>query len=214
MGYQIDTLDPSATALLVIDMQHDFVAPGAPLESRAGREMIPTLNELIAFSRNKGIPVIFTAHVHAEDGRDMGLFAELYPPIAERAALIDGTPGAEIYAEVDKQESDRLIKKHRYSAFYGTDLEMVLQGLGVKDVVVTGVTTEDCVHATARDAMFRNFRTSVVADASATYDHPDLGFGAMSADQVHQATLVVLAQSTAAILQSDDYYRLLSEADA
>lgn len=210
MGYRIDKLDPTRTALLVIDMQHDFLAPGAPLETRAGREMIPTLNEMIRFSRDQQIPVIFTAHVHHEDGSDMGLYADLYPPIAARAALIDGTPGAEVYADVDKLPSDRLIKKHRYSAFHATDLEMILRGLGVTDVVVTGVTTEDCVHATARDAMFRNFRTAVVSDATGTYDHPDLGFGAMSAEQVHQATLVVLAQSTAAIIESGEFYKLLS----
>ncbi|MGV9799124.1 cysteine hydrolase family protein [Mycobacterium sp. NPDC003449] len=208
MGYRIDKLNPRHTALLVIDMQHDFLAPGAPLETRAGREMIPTLNGMVRFSRDKQIPVIFTAHVHHEDGSDMGLFADLYPPIAERAALIDGTPGAEIYAEVDALPSDRLLRKHRYSAFYATELDMILRGLGVTDVVVTGVTTEDCVHATARDAMFRNFRTAVVADATGTYDHPDLGFGAMSAERVHQATLVVLAQSTAAVIDSDEYYRL------
>ena len=210
MGYRIDSLDAGRTALLVIDMQHDFLAPGAPLESPAGREMIPTLNEMIRFSRERQIPVIFTAHVHDRDGADMGLYADLYPPIASGAALIAGTPGAEIYSEVDKLSSDRLIRKHRYSAFHATDLDMVLRGLGVSDVVVTGVTTEDCVHATARDAMFRNYRTSVVSDATGTYDHPDLGFGAMSAAQVHQATLVVLAQSTAAVIDSNEFYALLS----
>ncbi|SCL27442.1 cysteine hydrolase family protein [Micromonospora inyonensis] len=211
MGYKIDTLDPTRTALLVIDMQHDFLAPGAPLETRAGREMIPTLNEMIRFSRERRIPVIFTAHVHREDGADMGLYADLYPPIEARSALIDGTPGAEIYADVDKLPNERLIRKHRYSAFHATDLDMVLRGMGVTHVVVTGVTTEDCVHATARDAMFRNYRTAVVSDATGTYDHPDLGFGAMSAAQVHQATLVVLAQSTAAVIRSDEFYGLLSD---
>ncbi|WP_190814082.1 isochorismatase family cysteine hydrolase [Saccharopolyspora pogona] len=211
MGYQIDTLDPTRTALLVIDMQHDFLAPGAPLETRAGREMIPTLNEMIRFSRERQIPVIFTAHVHGEDGADMGLYADLYPPIEARSALIDGTPGAEIYADVDKLPNERLIRKHRYSAFHATDLDLILRGMGVTHVVVTGVTTEDCVHATARDAMFRNYRTAVVSDATATYDHPDLGFGAMSAAQVHQATLVVLAQSTAAVIRSDEFYGLLSD---
>jgi biuret amidohydrolase len=120
-------------------------------------------------------------------------------------------PGAKIYADVDKLPDERLIRKRRYSAFYSTDLEIILRGLGVTDVVVTGVTTEDCVHATARDAMFRNFRTAVVADATATYDHPDLGFGAMAAAQVHQATLVVLAQSTAAVIRSEDVYALLTK---
>ncbi|GAB3976870.1 hypothetical protein GCM10029978_064970 [Actinoallomurus acanthiterrae] len=98
-----------------------------------------------------------------------------------------------------------MIKKHRYSGFHGTDLEIVLRGRGITTVAVTGVTTEDCVHATARDAMFRDFWTVVLADACATYDHPDLGWGAMSAEEVHRSSLVVLAQSTADVVTSQEF---------
>lgn len=205
MGYRVESVTPSQTALIVVDMQHDFLAPGAPLESPAGRDMLPTLNDVLRFCRRAGIAVFFTAHVHRPDGSDMGLFHDLYPPIAQRQALIDGAPGAELYAEVEREPDEPLVKKHRYSAFYGTDLEMTLRGRGVDTVVTTGVTTEDCVHATARDAMFRDFRTIVLSDACATYDHPDLGHGEMSAAEVHAATLVVLAQSTADVITSVEF---------
>ena len=98
-----------------------------------------------------------------------------------------------------------MITKHRYSAFYGTDLEIVLRGLGVTTVVVAGVTTENCCHATARDALFRDFRVVFLSDATATADYPDRGYGAMSADEVHRATLVVLAASTAEVIPTETF---------
>lgn len=214
MGYRLSTVDPARTALVVIDMQHDFLAPGAPLESPAGRAMIPVLNDTVRFCRDAGIPVFFTAHVHRPDGSDMGRFADLYPPIAQGQALIEGTPGAALYSEVDRRPDEPLIPKHRYSAFFGTDFEMQLRGRGVDTLVATGVTTEDCVHATIRDAMFRDFRTAVLSDACATYDHPDLGHGAMSAAEVHAATLVVLAQSTADVLTSAEFKALAEKGSA
>ncbi|WP_228003131.1 cysteine hydrolase family protein [Nocardia australiensis] len=197
MPLDIARLDPARTVLLVIDMQNDFLQPGAPLESAAGRAMIPTLNIAIESCRTAGIPVLFTTHVHRRTGADMGAFARLYPPVATRSALIDGTPGVDIHPDVARLDTDELIKKHRYSAFFDTDLDTLLRGMDTSTVVVAGVTTEDCVQSTARDAMFRNFDTVVLSDACATYDHPDLGYGAMTADQVHTASLVVLAQSTA-----------------
>ena len=200
MALSTTPLDPARTVLLVIDMQNDFLLPGAPLESPAGRAMIPTVNRAIESCRAAGIPVMFTAHAHRRSGTDMGAFARLYPPVAARAALIDGTPGTEIHAALARLATDELIKKHRYSAFFDTDLDTVLRGLDTRTVVVAGVTTEDCVQATARDAMFRNFDTVVLSDACATYDHPDLGYGAMTAEQVHGASLVVLAQSTAHVM--------------
>lgn len=204
MGYRVTNVELSTTALIIVDMQNDFVAEGAPLESPEGRAMIPTLARLREFFRSHGAPVIYTRHIHREDGSDMGRYRDLYPPVAAGNALIEGTRGGEIYPDLTPAPGEVVISKHRYSGFYGTDLEMLLRGRAIDTVAVTGVTTEDCVHATARDAMFRDFWTLVVADASATYDHPDLGWGAMSAQQVHDATLVVLAQSTADVVTADE----------
>ena len=211
MGYRLTDLDPARTALVAIDLQHDFLAPGAPLESPDGRAMVPSLNRTVQSCRDLGIAVFFTAHVHRPDGTDMGRFADLYPPIAQRQALIEGTAGAALYAEVDRRPDEPLITKHRYSAFYGTDFETQLRGRGIDTLIAAGVTTEDCVHATIRDAMFRDFRTGVLSDACATYDHPDLGHGAMSATEVHAATLVVLAQSTADVLTSAEFLALATK---
>ncbi len=93
-----------------------------------------------------------------------------------------------------------IIKKHRYSAFFGTDLDVILRGLGTDTVIVSGVTTENCCHATARDAMFRDYRVAFLSDCTATFAYPDLGYGALSADELHRSSLIVLAFSTAHVM--------------
>ena len=97
-----------------------------------------------------------------------------------------------------------MIKKHRYSAFFGTDLDLILREWGIDTVIVSGTTTEACCHATARDAMFLNYRVVFLSDATATGDYPDLGYGAMSGDEVHRANLIVLAASTAHVMTVDE----------
>src|ERR1700757_5316148 len=96
---QIDVIDPKKTAIIVVDMQNDFVAPGAAMETPAARAVVPKLAEALKICRDSGIKVIYTAHVHRRDGSDMGLF-NMHPPIANRSALVDGTPGAGIYPEL------------------------------------------------------------------------------------------------------------------
>jgi len=130
----------------------------------------------------------------------MGLFDDLHPPTANRDALVDGTPGVDIYPELAPAAGEHVIKKHRYSGFFGTDLDIILREWGVDTVIVSGTTTENCCHATAREAMFRNYRVVFLSDATATYDYPDRGCGAMPAAEVHHATLVILAASTAPVL--------------
>jgi nicotinamidase-related amidase len=196
----IDVIDPNKTAMIVVDMQNDFVASGAALETPAAREIVPKLAEALRICRDAGIKIIYTAHVHRRDGCDMGLFDDLHPPIANRNALVDGTPGVDIYPDLAPAVGEHVIKKHRYSGFFGTDLDIILREWGVDTVIVSGTTTENCCHATARDAMFRNYRVVFLSDATATFDYPDRGFGAMPAADVHHATLVVLAASTADVM--------------
>jgi biuret amidohydrolase len=89
----IDAIDPKKTAMIVVDMQNDFVAAGAAMETPAAREIVPKRAEALRICRSAGIKIIYTAHVHRRDGCDMGLFDDLHPPIANRDASVDGTPG-------------------------------------------------------------------------------------------------------------------------
>src|SRR3989442_10284140 len=206
----IDVIDSNKTAMIVVDMQNDFVASGAAMETPAAREIVPKVAEALRICRDAGIKIIYTAHVHRRDGCDMGLFDDLHPPIANRDALVDGTPGVDIYPELAPKAGEHVIKKHRYSGFFGTDLDIILREWGVDTVLISGTTTENCCHATARDAMFRNYRVVFLSDATATYDYPDRGFSSMPAAEVQHATIVVLAASTAHVMSVKDMRERLS----
>jgi len=209
---QVDAIDPGRTAMIVVDMQNDFVATGAPMETPAARAMVPKLAEALKICRDAGVRVIYTAHVHRRDGSDMGLFDDMHPPIANRDALVDGTPGVEIYPDLAPAPGEHVIQKHRYSGFFGTDLDIILREWGIDTVIISGTSTQNCCHATARDAMFRNYRVVFLSDATATYDYPDRGFGPMPNADVHRATLVILAASTAHVMSVADLRaRLVAE---
>lgn len=205
MPYRCDTIDPSKTVMIVVDMQNDFVADGAKLQSAQAAAMVPKLAETLKFCRERGIRVVYTAHVHRRDGSDMGLYDDLYPPIADRTSLVDGTRGVEIFPDLAPAPGEHVIKKHRYSAFFATDLDLILREWGIETVVVSGTTTENCCHATARDAMFHNYKVVFLSDATGTFDYPDVGQGAMSAADVHRATLTILAFSTAHVMTTSEF---------
>jgi ureidoacrylate peracid hydrolase len=209
MPYRFDRIDPSETAMIVVDMQNDFVKDGAALQSKQALAMVPKLAQTLRFCRDVGIKVIYTAHVHRADGCDMGVFRDLYPPIAQGMALVDGTPGVEIYPDLAPQAGELVVKKHRYSAFFATDMDLVLRQAGIRNVVISGTTTENCCHATARDAMFHNYKVAFLSDATGTFDYPDVGLGAMSADEVHKATLTILAFSTAHVMTVEQFKALI-----
>lgn len=205
MPYRFDRIDPNETAMIVVDMQNDFVKEGAPLQSKQALAMVPKLAQTLRFCRDVGIKVIYTAHVHRADGCDMGVFRDLYPPIAQGAALVDESAGVEIYPDLAPKAGELVVKKHRYSAFFATDMDLVLRQAGIRNVVISGTTTENCCHATARDAMFHNYKVAFLSDATGTFDYPDVGSGAMSADEVHKATLTILAFSTAHVMTVEQF---------
>jgi len=205
MPYQCDVIDPAKTVMIVVDMQNDFVTEGAKLRSAQAAAMVPQLADTLDTCRARGIRVIYTAHVHRADGSDMGLYDDLYAPIAERASLVDGSRGGEIFDALAPRPGEHVIKKHRYSAFFATDLDLILREWGITTVVISGTTTENCCHATARDAMFHNYKVVFLSDLTGTFDYPDVGQGAMSAADVHRATLTVLAFSTAHVMTAREF---------
>jgi ureidoacrylate peracid hydrolase len=157
----------SECALLVIDMQNDFILPGAPLEGWNCMAIVPNIAELVRFFRIKEQPVIWTKHVHQMN--DIGLLGPMWPatgPDSPTKALVKGTPGVEIIADLPAPAPGELvIEKRRYSAFFQTDLELNLRTLGVRTLLITGVNTNICCESTARDGFMRDFQIMSVADA-------------------------------------------------
>ncbi|MGH2584530.1 MAG: cysteine hydrolase family protein, partial [Dehalococcoidia bacterium] len=148
-----DRIDPRSTALVVVDMQRLFLAPGAPWEVPAGREIVPTLLSTIATARERGMHLVWTQNVLPADLAGQPTLFQVYPPLAPRPEEI-------------------IIHKRRHSAFYDTDLEERLRDAGIRTVAIAGVTTENCCQATACDAHFRGLTTIVLSDATATLDYP------------------------------------------
>ena len=202
--YRGERAEPGQTALIVVDMENDFVAPGAPLETPAGRAMLPHLKRALACCREHGIPVIYTTHAHRAGGCDLGLLAH-DPRIGRGDALVAGSPGAAIFPET--------APRRRRNRDHEAPLQRLLRHRSGDHPARSrrdhggdhGVTTENCCHATARDAFFRDYRVIFLSDATATSDYPDLGYGSMAAGEVHCATLIILVRDTADVVTTETF---------
>ncbi|MCS7258768.1 MAG: cysteine hydrolase [candidate division WOR-3 bacterium] len=161
------TLNPKECALLVIDMQNDFLDPTSPSYTENACEIVSNIKKLIIEARAHKIPIIYTAHVHQDPKIDGGMTAFWWDEIKSKKTLVCGTKGAEIIPELKPLPNDKIVYKHRYSAFYNTDLEVYLRGLGVSELIFTGIMTEICVESTVRDAFMRDYRIFIVADGTA-----------------------------------------------
>lgn len=165
------TLSPRHTALVVIDAQNDFLhADGWYARSGVDithmqRSIGPT-RQLVEACRQAGVPVVWTRH-GSRDARDAGSFIQLRPFLKDGGLRI-GTWGYQLLAELAPQPEDWIVEKNRLSAFFQTNLELVLRSLHADTVLVCGVLTNQCVAATSKDATFRDFRPMVVEEATGT----------------------------------------------
>lgn len=143
----------SRKALLVVDMLNDFLDPdGALYCGDASREIIPHIRELIESHRRDGSIIIFVTDSHEADDKEFGMF----PP-----HCVVGTSGSEMISEIEVRPEDYLVRKTRYSAFYGTELEDILRREGVDEVHLSGVCTSICVMDTTSDLWNRDFKAVV-----------------------------------------------------
>ena len=175
-------LDPAATALIVIDMQRDFVEPGgfgATLGNDVSllQAIIPATARLIAGFRKAGLPVIHTRECHAADlsdcppaKRERGNPAlRIGDPGPMGRILIAGEDGADIVPELYPVAGETVIDKPGKGAFYATPLGEILKEKGIRQLVFAGVTTEVCVQTTMREANDRGYECLIATDATESY---------------------------------------------
>jgi nicotinamidase-related amidase len=171
-------LDPAQAALLVIDLQIDFLAADGYF-ARKGydpaplRAILPTVGSLIAAARAAGFLIVHTRQGYRADMADM----TGYERWRRRRAGLDGTkvmlrdsPGYQIVPEIPVAASDVVIDKTANGAFTHTDLDHVLRARDITHLLFTGCTTDVCVHSTLREAVDRNFQCLLVEDACASAD--------------------------------------------
>jgi len=196
-------ITPEKTAMLVVDMQNDFVQEGAPIEVPRARAMVPRLNRLLDICRAHKILVIYIHHVIRGGDIDAGRLADHHAAVRNNKALLAGTSGVEIYEALKPHFGDLVVAKPRYSAFYGTDLEAILRSKGIDTLIVGGTVTNVCCDSTTRDAFSRDYKVIFLSDGAATRDLPDLGFGPVSAEEIQRVVLTVLAMSFAQVSPID-----------
>ena len=165
------TIDPKHAALLIIDMQNFFHQIIQPI--------LKNLLRVIQSCRQRNLPIIFTQHGHTDPPSDGGVLGEWWDQV-----ILHGTKDWKFIPELKIEPKDTVLPKKRYSAFYKTDLEKILQSKGIQDLIISGVMTNLCCETTARDAFMRDYRVFFLIDGTATGkdDHhlatlKNLGFG-------------------------------------
>lgn len=177
-------LDPKDTAVITIDMHDGHLSedPDCPCPSPRGREIVEPLNNFMAECRKLGMPIIHVRSTLRRDGADEKLYPSAWrmvfpmtvgeiPNIAEHA--LEGTRWNKM--SIDVHDEDYMVTtKKRLSAFYPTDMELLLRNLGIRRVVLTGCMTDCCVINTAFDAANRDFRVVVPQDLTRGSEHLEI----------------------------------------
>ena len=152
----------SKTALIIVDMVKDFTDEDGLVFYPQNREILPRIKKVLDKCREKGTLIVFLQHCNRRGKLDKRA-------ASMRPNCIEGSGGEDIdpMLEVD-DEKDYVIKKRRYSGFFGTDLDLVLRENGVENVIIVGTKTNCCIRATVTDAFYLDYNGYVVSDCVAT----------------------------------------------
>jgi ureidoacrylate peracid hydrolase len=203
-----EKLAPQHTALIVVDVQNDFCHDDCQIaqlggDMSAAQAAVPRIEKLIEAARNAGALVVFVRAVHTEI-TESDVWREQWTRSRPGGGPIcrEGSWGAEFYV-VQPQPGEPVVTKHRYSAFIGTDLDLILRSRGIKTLVMTGVATEGCVESTARDAFMKDYYIVFTSDATATYSM-----------EAHLATLKTVSRIISVVCDSEAVLNVWTRATA
>ncbi|KXB00606.1 nicotinamidase [candidate division MSBL1 archaeon SCGC-AAA261O19] len=138
------------SAVLIIDMINDFVT--GRFENERAQKIVPNIKKLLETARSEKIPIIYVRDAHPEDDSEF----DIWGPHA-----VAGSEGSEVIPELESGEGEPVLDKTKYSAFFNTNLNSILENLEVEEVVLTGVLTDICIQHTAADAFFRGYKVII-----------------------------------------------------
>ena len=156
-------LDPSDTAVVVVDMQNGFCHPKGSLYAPKSEAAIDPCTGLVADARDAGVSVVFTRDVHPPEQFEDAHYYDEFERWGDHA--VEGSWDAELVAELDPRDSELVVVKHTYDAFYRTELEGYLESHGIRDLVICGTLANVCVLHTAGSAGLRDYRPILLEDA-------------------------------------------------
>lgn len=195
---------PSATpladlTLICIDVQRDFVPTSGPGEREAPE--VQNIRQLVGDARSAGVPVVFIRELHNPSLIDLGREVDG----VEGLHCIEGTTGADFVEDFGPLPTEYQVRKRRYSAFFGTDLDIILRGYGTRTVILTGGLTDVCVHYTAVDAHQHDYHVRIVDDAVFGSSAPahEAALNAMQYLQMNAVTTTAAAQQMMANLATN-----------
>ena len=180
------------TALLIIDMQNDFVLEGAPLRVAQAKTVIPNILEILRRFRAENQPVFHVIRVHRKDGSDVEIIRQ--DLFKKQPFAVEGTPGAQVVDELLPVQNEYVIRKTRMSAFIGTELDLMLRTIGVTNLIITGIQTPNCIRTTVFDAIAYNYPVTLIEDA----------VGAKN-DTIHQANLEDMKNIGVQIMKTQEF---------
>ena len=191
--------EPGRTALMVVDMQRGFLDPGEAMEVPPARDIVPQIQVLLDLFRGKRLPVVFTEFTYSEA---VPVLVGLLHPEHRRAApgaprgfgkpsssCLMGEANVRVVPDLAPQPGELVVTKHYYDGFNGTALDAALRARGVTHLVLTGTMTDICVLGTVIGGMNREYRMTVVEDATATLW-----------PEIQRATLDIIARAYARVL--------------
>jgi len=152
------------TALLIIDMQKDFVSPEGVLCVDGAMATVPQIKKLLDYARSSGWTVIHVIREHDINGLNADKPRRYLFENGREGYCVSGTDGCQIIEELEPFPNELILKKTRNSAFFKTDLDFILRDLGVDEIVVSGTQHPNCIRGTAVDAMSLDYDVTVVTD--------------------------------------------------
>ena len=196
--------DPRWACLLVVDVQNDFCSPKGACAQRGEdvstvKAMVPRLSQFIAEARRVSLPIVYVKTTHS-DWTDTPSWIYRTSQQKQLKTCREGTWGAEFYDGIIPLPHERVVVKHRYSAFINTDLNTVLKARDIQSVLVTGVATNVCVETTARDAYMFDYYVTMVEDCVAGYEAA-----------LHKATLENIRRHFGLVASSEEILKTWQE---